>query len=725
MRGGPSVGVSRGLGRRGHRVPCAAAAATRYVPQEICCVASSPDGRILAASCSSGQVYIWRCAPDEWGGGVRLHGAVLTLSGWLGPEQVLALDFCHAGPSAEVSGVSGGGSAVPLLLVCLLSGGRLRLLDPSDGRCVAVTQPLRAASAGAPRNALAGLLQVLEDGRHVAIRSGSDVVVLDLWSGKVVTALPVPHEAQLTRLAVPRFPASTSELSGRDFLLRLAAHSAQELFVWGLPLPVARAAGGERPAPLFTYSFAPSRGNNPFDRASPGTRSAEATSATALAFEAGVLLLVLPERLLLWAGLDSSSGAPWAPGPPIQVDRVQGVEPLRGLLGAALISTAARSSSPVAALDSSRKSQGGQNSLHGRPSRARSCPALLCKSNAASSDGREAGGENSPGLVLIAWTAAGQMYSFAVDEKTGNASSPVLPWGSMPVGARADTCSWWYFSPLGLIVGAVLGPSGDALHLSSSAVSSERRSRWVRAADLEDLWRPPVGAGPAGACSVACATFVEAQGFCWLALGLTSGQEGRCVACDGQVSVAVANSAPSEGEGNGGVAPEAQQLKMPKDFGEPSSLTGLGTRFLAAGSSRGVVCWWATSDWRLSGTSLPAYRAPILHLARVWSHRLNESALVAEPVILAALDELGKCRLIDAALGEVLCVLQSQCSGPSLWLDTPVRFTYDAAGHWITAATPTRAWTWDSSSGAFESSASVAGERGEGGEAARRDQQGT
>ena len=61
---------------------------------------------------------------------------------WLGKKKALpfprtteveGLDFCSAGPEAEVCGLSSGA-----LLACLMEGGRLRLLDPADGRCVAV-----------------------------------------------------------------------------------------------------------------------------------------------------------------------------------------------------------------------------------------------------------------------------------------------------------------------------------------------------------------------------------------------------------------------------------------------------------------------------------------------------------------------------------------------------------------------------------------------------------
>ncbi|CAJ1331258.1 unnamed protein product, partial [Effrenium voratum] len=153
-----------------------------------------------AVACHSGQVWLFRCAPE-------VEPSALTVAGWLGPEEVKALGFCAAPSSLEATaGLSGS-----QLLVSLLPG-RLRLSDAEDGRCVAVL-PLQDASAT--------LLAVLEDGRHCAL-AGKELYLMDLWSGRQ-TALGGACE----RLAAPSRPGERFRRA-----LRLAALNTWELKLW-------------------------------------------------------------------------------------------------------------------------------------------------------------------------------------------------------------------------------------------------------------------------------------------------------------------------------------------------------------------------------------------------------------------------------------------------------------------------------------------------------------
>eukprot|EP00913_Durusdinium_trenchii_P017177 g16153.t1 len=81
--------------------------------EEICCVTCSRDGQFLAAACASGQVYLFYCEEG------RLKPLALAIAGWLGPEEVRALDFCKA-----PSGLQATAGCKELLVVLLV--GRLR-----------------------------------------------------------------------------------------------------------------------------------------------------------------------------------------------------------------------------------------------------------------------------------------------------------------------------------------------------------------------------------------------------------------------------------------------------------------------------------------------------------------------------------------------------------------------------------------------------------------------
>ncbi|CAE7827597.1 unnamed protein product, partial [Symbiodinium sp. CCMP2592] len=92
-------------------------------------LAINAAGTYVAASCNSGQVYIWRVSRSLRRGEICLDPFALSVPGWLGPLPALALAFGDATGVEEVLGVSGSD-----ILLCFLSG-ELRLLDPGDGRC--------------------------------------------------------------------------------------------------------------------------------------------------------------------------------------------------------------------------------------------------------------------------------------------------------------------------------------------------------------------------------------------------------------------------------------------------------------------------------------------------------------------------------------------------------------------------------------------------------------
>lgn len=645
-----------GLGHRGVNVPYVFWPST-YVSQEICNLAASPDGAVLATACSSGQVYIWHCIADARGDAVRLDPVALAVGGWQGPAEVLGLDFGHVDRAAEVAGLASG-----LLLVCLLAGGRLRLLDPADGRCVATVPPRACAK---PR---AVALQVLEDGRHAALAGGGcDPAVVDLWSGRQVVRLAAPGDGRLLCLAAPRFCAgfaANGNSKEPGAVSRLAGTNAQTLLVWHWSR-VGNDSGGRstsRPTVSFTYDFA-RRGTSETARRSP----------VALAFQGTFLALALFEQLLVWYCGASSA----APELCLEWRAAGGSGPSAGLAGAQLLLAVGGSEAPSTAQ---------RRPLHGSGARPRSrsaAPPLRSR------PAREAPEEAA--CTLIAWTTNGHVYHGSLDSNaamSGSCNVHLKPWGALPLTSSGCRVCWW--SCCGLTVGAACGRSGDVLRIRATPQHADP-SCWVRAVDLSCIWQPFGERQHSRNCStVSCAVVLEARNCAWLVLGLAQARSRE------SVCAIVA----------GGAAPSARCLPLPQHFATPTCLAALSPRFLAGADSSGLVCWWVLPELSLAGQVRPPYRAPVISLSRIWSERSTDNVSTPEPSLVAALDELGKCRIMDLAAGEILCVLQSQ-SGYSLWVDEPVRLTYDPAGRYIFAVTPTRSWAWDSASGSFEGSFAI------------------
>lgn len=682
MRQGNAGPPRAGLGRRGVHVPCVFWPSA-YVPQEICRLAASPDGEVLAAACRSGQVYIFRCCLDGHGGGaLRLDPTAVALSGWLGPARVQGLDFCHVALGTELAGLSSG-----LLLVCLLASGQLRLLDVADGRCVATVPPLW----GGQPAAAASTLRVLQDGRHAAVAGagGGGPRVVDLWSNRLVAAPSVPGEASILRLAAPRCLPSRTGGPGTgggppEEALQLAAHSSSHLLLWrwrgGSPEGGGRHV--ERVAPLLNRKLA--AGDGP---------------PVALALQDGLLLLATRERLLAWSVLADGLG------PQVQVDWAEG-KPSAGFAGAELL-PAAQEVEPAPARSSAWERLLKRAGLElGPRRRAASAPRAAPRRRR----GEAAAEPAAP--ALLAWAADGRAYAGALGGGSSSSSRPapgeppgvsMRAWVTLPPGGHGECCCWWRCGDL--VAGAVLEGCGDAVRVRAAALdgsSSRQVQRWPRAVDLEELWRTQESTVSCAAPAVSCSAAVEARGCTWLVLGLGGGGGEEA---PGRVRALAAC----------GGAEEARELPLPPDLAEPTCLAALGGRFLAAGGSGGLVCWWSLSDWALAGAVAGPYRVPVLHLARVWSPHSPDGGLAPESALVAAIDELGKCRIVDLEAGEVLVSIQSQ-SGPSLWLDEPLRFSYDSASRYVCAATPGRAWSWDAASGAFEGSVALGatGERSEG-----------
>lgn len=619
----------------------------------------------MAAACTSGQVYIFHCHLDTSSQAVRLDPAALALSGWLGSERVLDLDFCNVDSGTEIAGLSSS-----LLLVCLLARGSLRLLDCADGRCVgSVAAAAVAVPAGDQKDSgSASAFRVLKNGRHaVLLGYHNGPQVIDLWSSSAtVASLEMPGDAPLLRLAVPsqawpkRICPSWAAAGGRrlacgigggsmraaEALQDVAAHSADRLFLWRFQASSAQRDGrrAEPQAPIFTSKL--ERDEVP----------------VALALQDDLLLLAMHSRLDAWsiseAGTALELRVDWA--------GVGGALIPSGLIGVALLPPMSPSRSLM------WPHHGSVSFDAARAPRGRS-PEIARKHWA----------DEQHCQILVAWTKGGFMSIGAPNKDKSiifmrqMSSQPTIP-------LMGPGCIW---RCSGRVCCAFPGPGGDALHVCTG------ESTWIRAVNMQDLWRCSQNAT---APSVVCTAALEQQGRTWFAVGLSGGQRGASVFV-------------LAGVGADGSAPEPIRLPLPNDFGEPVCLTALGPKFLVSAGSTGLVCWW-TLDWAIAGSVQPQYLAPVLLLARVWSPNPSTGSLVLESMLIAALDELGKCRLIDVEAGQVVCSFQSQ-SGSALWLDEPLRVTYDKLSRFVCVATPSRAFTWDASSGAFEGSIPVAAAR--------------
>lgn len=629
-----------------------------YVPQEIICLAVSPDGSTLAAACSSGQVYIWSCSVVATPGRdalVKLDPVAVALSGWLGPNEVFGLDFCICDEAAQAVG------ALPrLLLACLLSSGQIRILDTTDGRCVMSVPGRRPLGDDSHMGGGSVLFRVLEDGHHVLLATGSgDPVLLDLLSGQDVISFPVPavsNDGPLLNLVAP--PYSTG--CGGDNGLHFAAFTCKTLMLWHWLKP---AAGTRSPPtrPSCSLSF----GFGGRTTRSGGTSS---TAPVAVVFKAGYLVLVLAEEVLVWRVKSDNSGVSsyleW---------KIPQQASFSALTGAAILGGMAPHTGPQLKMASSGVGKSLQSQRRPR---------------SASPPRPDLPVDQPPRLIL--WTSQCSVYNTALDTASSSALSyDVLcsPWTSLP--ASEQHVAWWCLGSS--LVGATFDSLGDKIFLQA-AEAQIPRPQWTCAADLEDLWRmPPQKAGRRmqhGQSTMTAAVLVQARQCTWLVLGmLKAGGHDGCVC-----ALSLAGEA------------QTRRLALPEGFAKPTSLLALGPRFLACGDARGAVCWWALPDLTLGGSvAARDCTAAVLSLVRVWSLGPHQDELLPDPSIVAALDELGKCRILDLTTGEVLCSLQSQ-SGVSLWIDKPLRMIHDPAGRYICAATPGRTWVWDLGSGSFERS---------------------
>lgn len=695
----------------GFHIPCAFRPST-YVRQSIRCLAISPDVRVVAAACESGQVYIWRRVLDEaaiargdCGSGWRLESAALSLSGWLGPEEVISLDFCGVPGAAQLLGLPS-----ELLLVCLLPDGRLRLLDPSDGRCVAVVpcpQQPNSEAAGGPAgaaaaagtsvsagsaNAAAASLAILEDGRHAAMAGACDPVVVDLLTGRLAMKLRFSSESALCAFATPRrrrLGACAAPPPGSGSMLQLAAVSGDTVFVWHLPTSFS-ASSDAGPLPVLSFVFARGYG-----------RLLDGDGLVALALESGLLMLSLHGRLLLWLLGDVARQPEALAGSPPLVDTA-----LVDGAGAELLPLGLRGGAQLQARNASSSKRLWTLPVRCRRAGCRSWspPALVSAPNTASSSRLGSNAEHaqakSSALLVVAWTQAGRLLCGKVDLESGAGSLEysffLHSWGQAPLGCAADVpaCFRWCSNDESLIA-LVVGAQGDTLHMGF-ALTHRHRPHWRRAACLADLWGLVGETGseaevlsPSTNATVASAALVEVRGAPWVAMGFSNSGRPMC-------------AVPLTGD-----AQAAVRLPVPNDvcLGEPCCLVAV-TDFLAAGDDHGLVCWWALPDWSFAGHRRPLYDAPVVHMACVWGprHGANAAAaLVPVPALLVSLDFMGRCEVIDLKACKVTCVLQSQ-SGPSFWLEEPLRFMQDSASCYIFAATPSKTCVWDAESGAFERS---------------------
>ncbi|OLQ05718.1 hypothetical protein AK812_SmicGene11050 [Symbiodinium microadriaticum] len=149
-----------------------------------------------------------------------------------------------------------------------------------------------------------------------------------------------------------------------------------------------------------------------------------------------------------------------------------------------------------------------------------------------------------------------------------------------------------------------------------------------------------------------------------------------------------------------------RQIPLPPTFGCPRCATTLPDFTAVAACSRGTVAWWDTSTWQLMGSCTSRFGSAVIHLSRVWIRAgPGEDPTLAKVALVAAMDDLGHCRVIDCAKKEVLCTFRSQQSSLGTWIDEPVRIIYDVWSGWISAATTSKVWTWDVATGAFARSA--------------------
>eukprot|EP00435_Cladocopium_sp_Y103_P056076 s1198_g18.t2 len=328
---------------------------------------------------------------------------------------------------------------------------------------------------------------------------------------------------------------------------------------------------------------------------------------------------------------------------PVQISRAYG-EPLGNLAGGTLV----RSASTTSSL------------MHRDSTRMCSCPEL---------SSLDAGG-SEPRLLL--WSTSGQVLQCLVQ------TEEVVVLGHLPMVSET-LCAWRLDGRFYAVVA-----QGGALHL---CVDSDLCT-WRRCIELGALW-PSVVAAQRGSRLTLSAVVPGANGPLWL------------MSFAGPEVLALPLLLDSGKE-----VPQEARLALPEGFGTASCALGLSS-MIAVGSSRGTLAWWSTSDWKLLGSSSPAHAAGVLHLARVWIRPSTDDSLVPEASLLAALDEMGKCRLVDLSKGEALCTIQAQMR--DLWIDQPLRFIYDPVGGWISAMNPQKVWTWDITSGVFAHSRKLPG----------------
>lgn len=648
-------GTGQAWTSRGLIVPCVFWPGS-YVPQEIQCIAVSPDGAVVAGACLSGQVYIWACRAEAaaFGGSVvQLDPAAVVLSGWLGSSEVIGLDFCNIPAAAEIAGLTTG-----MLLVCLTRDGQLRVVDPVDGRCIAVTAHLLGQSTPT-------MLRVLKDGRHVVVvgKTGEQGII-DLWTSSLLETFGVPSYGSPKQLVGPRCCGGREAGPSRAppcETLQWAGSTATHMILWEWRSRGSSSGKSLTPTPSFMHKMVAGE------------------EVAGLALEDGILLLALQKRLLGW--IVSPSGAIGAQFQ-IQWVGVDGGVPASRLAGVELVSAVATPATVA------RSRVNNQDEHHRR---ARSWSPLVRRPCEVVDS------------VVVVWTEDGRVFQSRVpplvSESVGKAEVDcclrLQPWGRFPGSLEPSTlrCCWLRCG-LALVALRVGGSARASILVQTGRVQLpphgpiDAARSWTTVADLRELW--PCTMHPSGP-TVRCSTMFESRSQTWVALGLGSN------AVEAKASVRVVLAASVEE-----AHVDIDELVLPSSFGEVECLCALGPRYLVAGGTFGGVCWWSLDDtWLLAGGVESPYRALVVHLARVWAPVSGGNSVAPDAAIVAAMDELGKCRLVDLRTGELLCTIQSQ-SGPSLFLDEPVRVALDRFSRYVVVSTPKQSSTWDAVSGSFE-----------------------
>eukprot|EP00439_Symbiodinium_sp_Y106_P063688 s96_g9.t3 len=234
---------------------------------------------------------------------------------------------------------------------------------------------------------------------------------------------------------------------------------------------------------------------------------------------------------------------------------------------------------------------------------------------------------------------------------------------------------------------SALATSGESLLLSTTSWEQPSFCHWTRAA------RPGESLAPLSRTPLVLSAVVS--GPTWL-LGF-----------DGHPpKVWAVPLTPPGDSGHEAVGQAVRKIPLPPTFGCPRCATTLPDFTAVAACSRGTVAWWDTSTWQLMGSCTSRFASAVIHLSRVWIRAgPGEDPTLAKVALVAAMDDLGHCRVIDCAKKEVLCTFRSQQSSLGTWIDEPVRIIYDVWSGWISAATTYKVWTWDVTTGAFARSA--------------------